>query len=147
MQDIIHYIHTTIKSIQFNPSKRRLTVSPSGPKAYQQRPPEGKSSHDILYSITIRVSIISIGLQFLITPPRFPQPPKGYQLPRLMMARRISMVIVMVVVMLQEEMLVCTVPGKRNGGNPQTGEEALEAVESAEGTGVSPCFTSWVRVG
>lgn len=50
-------------------------------------------------------------------------------------------------IILQEKVLVCAVSSKRNAGNPKTGEEALEAVESAEGTGVSPCFTSWVSHG
>lgn len=45
-------------------------------------------------------------------------------------------------IILKEEVLVRTVSGKRNAGDTEAGEEALETVESAEGTGVSPDFTA-----
>lgn len=43
-----------------------------------------------------------------------------------------------VMLILEKEMLVCAVSGKRNARNPESRKETLEAVESAEGTGVSP---------
>lgn len=45
-------------------------------------------------------------------------------------------------VILEEKVFVRAVSGKRNAGYTEAGEEALEAVESAEGTGVSPDFTA-----
>lgn len=49
-----------------------------------------------------------------------------------------------VVVVLQEEVLVCAVAGERNGRDAQAGEQALEAVDSAEGAGVAPGLTEVV---
>jgi hypothetical protein len=46
-----------------------------------------------------------------------------------------------VVLVLEEEVLVCAVTGESDTGDPEAGEDTLEAVEAAEGAGVSPCFT------
>jgi hypothetical protein len=43
-----------------------------------------------------------------------------------------------VVVILDEEVLICAVSGEGNAGNTEAGEDALETVEAAEGAGVSP---------
>lgn len=45
---------------------------------------------------------------------------------------------VVVMVILEEEVLIGAVSSKSDGGPTQTGEKALEAVPSSEGTGVSP---------
>jgi len=45
------------------------------------------------------------------------------------------------VVILQEEVLVCAVGSEGDGGNAQSGKETLEAVPPAEGTGIAPCLT------
>lgn len=45
------------------------------------------------------------------------------------------------VVILKEEVLVGAVSGESDGGPAQTGEKALEAVPSSEGTSVSPSLT------
>lgn len=51
----------TIKSIQSNPPKRRLTASPPQDRKHiSSGLQKEKSSHDILFSITIRVSIYCI---------------------------------------------------------------------------------------
>lgn len=49
----------------------------------------------------------------------------------------VALAVVMVVI-LQEEMLVGTVTGESNAGNAEAREDALETVDAAEGTGVSP---------
>lgn len=49
--------------------------------------------------------------------------------------------ITVVVVILQEEVLICAVGGKSDGRNSETGEESLEAIEPREGTGVPPGLT------
>ena len=46
--------------------------------------------------------------------------------------------IAMVVVILQEEVLVCAVGSEGNGGDSKTGESALEAVPAAKRTRVAP---------
>lgn len=46
--------------------------------------------------------------------------------------------IAVVVVILQEEVLVCAVGSEGDGGDAQTGEKTLEAVPPAERTSVSP---------
>lgn len=53
---------------------------------------------------------------------------------------------VVVMVILEEEVLIGAVSSKSDGGPTQTGEKALEAVPSSEGTGVSPSLVSspWV---
>lgn len=48
----------------------------------------------------------------------------------------------MVVIVLEEEVLVDAIPSEGNGGHAQTGEQALEAVPSAEGAGVPPDLTA-----
>jgi hypothetical protein len=50
----------------------------------------------------------------------------------------LAMVPVTVVVILQEEVLVCAVGSEGNGSNSETGEKTLEAVPAGEGTGVAP---------
>lgn len=58
-----------------------------------------------------------------------------------------SVVVLLVVVqVLQEEVLVCTISGESNGSNAQPGEGALEAVPSGEGPGVPPHLTAKVRL-
>jgi len=47
-----------------------------------------------------------------------------------------------VVLVLEEEVLVCAVTGEGDAGDTETREDTLEAVEAAEGAGVSPCFTA-----
>ena len=44
----------------------------------------------------------------------------------------------MVVVVLKEEVFVGAVSSEGNAGDAQTGEEALEAVPSGEGSGIPP---------
>lgn len=56
-------------------------------------------------------------------------------------------VAVAMVVILEEEMLVCAVTSKGNAGNTEAREESSEAVHSAEGTGVPPCLTAETRDG
>lgn len=47
----------------------------------------------------------------------------------------------MVVVILQEEVLVCAVGSESDGRDAQAGEEALEAVPPSEGASVAPGLT------
>ena len=49
--------------------------------------------------------------------------------------------VTVVVDILQKEVLVGAVAGESNGGNAEAREDALEAVEAAERTGVSPSLT------
>lgn len=49
--------------------------------------------------------------------------------------------VTMVVVVLQEEVLVCAVASKCDGGNAESGEQTLEAVPTAEGSIVAPGLT------
>ena len=51
------------------------------------------------------------------------------------------------VVILEEEVLVCAVSSKGNAGNTEAREESSESVHSAEGAGVSPCLTVETRGG
>lgn len=51
--------------------------------------------------------------------------------------------VTVVVVVLQEEVLVGAVGSESDGGDAETGEEALEAVPAAERTSVAPGFTTW----
>lgn len=44
-------------------------------------------------------------------------------------------------IILEEEVLVCAVAGECNGRDPETGEDALETVEAAEGAGIPPGLT------
>lgn len=53
----------------------------------------------------------------------------------------IAVVSVTVVVVLQEEVLICAVAGESDSRDTEAGEEALEAVEAAEGTVVAPGLT------
>ena len=46
-----------------------------------------------------------------------------------------------VMIILEEEVLVCAVAGERNGRDSETGEGALETVEAAEGAGIPPGLT------
>lgn len=57
------------------------------------------------------------------------------------------MVAIAMVVILEEEVLVCAVSSKGNAGNTEAREESSEAVHSAEGTGVPPCLTAETRGG
>lgn len=50
-------------------------------------------------------------------------------------------VTITVVVIFQEEVLVCAVAGKSDSRDAETGEEALESVETAEGAIVAPGLT------
>jgi len=50
-------------------------------------------------------------------------------------------VAVTVVVVFQEEVLVCAVAGESDSRDTEAGEEALEAVEAAEGAIVAPGLT------
>jgi hypothetical protein len=50
-------------------------------------------------------------------------------------------VVSIVVVILQEEVLVCAVAGESDSRDPEAGEETLEAVEAAEGAIVAPGLT------
>lgn len=52
-----------------------------------------------------------------------------------------AMVGITVVVILQEEVLVCAVGREGNGGDAETGEKALEAVPPAEGASIAPGLT------
>lgn len=54
----------------------------------------------------------------------------------------ITVVSVAMVVILQEEVLVCAVTGESNSRDSEAGEEALEAVEAAEGAIVAPGLTT-----
>lgn len=55
---------------------------------------------------------------------------------------KINLVVtITVVVILQEEVLVCAVSGKSDSRDTETGEKALEAVEAAEGAIVAPGLT------
>jgi hypothetical protein len=47
----------------------------------------------------------------------------------------------MAMLLREKEVLVCAVSGEGNAGNAETGEGALEAVPSAEGSGVPPDLT------
>lgn len=49
--------------------------------------------------------------------------------------------VTVVVVILQEEVLVCAVGSEGNGRDAQTGEETLETVPPAEGAGIAPGLT------
>lgn len=53
----------------------------------------------------------------------------------------IAVVSVTVVVILHEEVLVCAVAGESDSRDTEAGEEALEAVEAAEGAIVAPGLT------
>lgn len=50
------------------------------------------------------------------------------------------MTLAMVMLVLQEKMFVRAVSGKSNASDTKAREEASEAVKTAEGAGVSPCF-------
>lgn len=50
--------------------------------------------------------------------------------------------VTVVVVVLQEEVLVGAVSSESDSGDAETGEETLEAVPAAEGTSVTPGFTT-----
>lgn len=58
----------------------------------------------------------------------------------------LAMPIPMSMMVIQEEMLVRAVPGKRNGSDPKTREQPLEAIEAAKRAIVSPCFTICVSI-
>lgn len=47
----------------------------------------------------------------------------------------------MVVLILQEEVLVCAVRSKSDSRDAEAGEQTLEAVEAAEGSGIAPSLT------
>lgn len=49
--------------------------------------------------------------------------------------------VVVVVVILQEEVLVCAVGSEGDGSDAQTGEEALEAVPPGERASIAPGLT------
>ena len=49
--------------------------------------------------------------------------------------------VTVVVVILQEEMLVCAVGSECDGSNAETREESLEAVPPTEGTSITPGLT------
>lgn len=49
-----------------------------------------------------------------------------------------------VVLILQEEVLVAAVSGKRNSRDSQTGETASESVPAGKGALVSPCLAIWI---
>lgn len=53
----------------------------------------------------------------------------------------IAVVSITVVVVLQEEVLVCAVAGESDSRDTEAGEETLEAVEAAEGAIVAPGLT------
>lgn len=50
--------------------------------------------------------------------------------------------VTVVVVILEEEVLVGAVTGECDAGDTEAGEDTLEAVEAAEGAGVSPGLTA-----
>lgn len=53
----------------------------------------------------------------------------------------LAVVGVTVVVILQEEVLVCAVGSEGDSGDTETGEKTLESVPAAEGTGIAPGLT------
>jgi len=53
----------------------------------------------------------------------------------------LAVVCVTVVVILQEEVLVCAVGSEGNGSNSKTGEKTLKAVPAGKGAGVAPSLT------
>lgn len=53
----------------------------------------------------------------------------------------LAVVAVTMVVILQEEVLVCAVSSECDGSDAETGEESLEAVPPSEWTGVAPGLT------
>jgi hypothetical protein len=52
------------------------------------------------------------------------------------------MSLTMVMLILEEKVLVRAVTGERDASDPEAREDTLEAVEAAEGAGVSPCFAA-----
>lgn len=55
---------------------------------------------------------------------------------------RLVVCLTVVVLVLEEEVLVCAVTGESDASDTEAREDTLETVEAAEGTGVSPCFTA-----
>jgi hypothetical protein len=53
----------------------------------------------------------------------------------------VAVVSVTVVIILQEEMLVCAVGSESDSRDTEAGEETLESVKTAEGAGVAPGLT------
>lgn len=48
--------------------------------------------------------------------------------------------VTVVVVILQEEVLVCAVGSESDGSDAETGKQALKAVPPAEGASIAPCL-------
>lgn len=67
----------------------------------------------------------------------------------------LAVAVTVVVVILQEEVLVCAVGSEGDGSDTQAGEETLEAVPPAEGTSIAPGLTvrristecNWSQIG
>lgn len=55
----------------------------------------------------------------------------------------LAVVCITVVVIFQEEVLVCAVGSEGNGSNSETGEKSLEAVPAGKGSGVAPSLTGY----
>lgn len=49
--------------------------------------------------------------------------------------------VTVVVIVLQEEVLVCAIGSESDGRDTEAGEETLEPVESAKGAGIAPGLT------
>jgi hypothetical protein len=69
------------------------------------------------------------------------QPPKRTPLLHNFLVVGLAVAVTVVVVILQEEMLVCAVGSEGDGSDAQSGEETLEAVPPAEGASISPGLT------
>lgn len=73
--------------------------------------------------------------------PRHWRPLSSYHLSNIDRCKRLVVAIAVVVVILEEEVLVCAVAGEGDAGDAEAGKDAAEALHAAEGAGVSPRLT------